>query len=465
MKPGKTRTETDSLGPIEVPEDALWGASTQRALNTFPESSTPLPPLFIHSLGRLKGACARANLELGKINIEESELIQAAAKEIEAGKLDSHFPVSVFQTGSGTSTNMNANEVIANRCSQIQGEPLGSKQPIHPNDHANCSQSSNDVIPTTLHLSLALALENELRPALSSLRTELAKKSEAWSDLVKLGRTHLMDAVPITLGQEFGAFTRQIKKAIQRVERGSDLMSELAIGGTAVGSGLNAHPQFGSIVCRILSADTGIEFHEAPNHFEAQASRDDAVELAGILCAVATALSKIANDIRLLGTGPRAGLAELRLPATQPGSSIMPGKVNPVLCESLIQCCHSAIGHCQTAIRCGQDGHLQLNATLPLLASSLHQAIEAIARGCKSFSQHCIVGLEANEARCAKYANEALGLATALNPEVGYDSATQAAKLAHQENISVAEAAQQLELLSEAHLKKVLDPMKLAKPS
>ncbi|MDQ8187132.1 class II fumarate hydratase [Pelagicoccus sp. SDUM812002] len=459
-----TRTDTDSLGPVEVPSESLWGASTQRALNTFPESSTPLPRSFIHSLGLVKKACAAANAELGKISLENSELIQQVTKEIAAGKLDSHFPVSVFQTGSGTSSNMNANEVIANRCSQLSGKKLGSKDPIHPNDHANLGQSSNDVIPTTLHLSLALALKNDLRPALSKLRKELAKKSENWSDTIKLGRTHLMDAVPITIGQEFGAFARQIEKSIQRADRGIDLLGELAIGGTAVGSGLNTHPQFGTLVCRILSTDTAINFREAINHFEAQSSRDDAVELAGILCAIATALSKVSNDIRLLGTGPRAGLGELQLPETQPGSSIMPGKVNPVLCESLVQSCHSAIGHCQTAIRCGQDGHLQLNATLPLLASSLHQAIEALARGCQSFTQHCVEGLQANTERCQNYAKNALGLATALNPKVGYDSATKAAQLAHKNNTSIHEAARELKLLDAEQLEETLDPKSLALP-
>ncbi|MGH7944585.1 MAG: class II fumarate hydratase, partial [Opitutaceae bacterium] len=333
------RLERDSMGELPVPDDALYGASTQRAVLNFPISGHMLPEGFIRALGLVKLACARANEALGLLAPEKSRLIQQAAREIADGGLLRHFPLDVFQTGSGTSTNMNANEVIANRASQLAGEPIGSRRPVHPNDDVNLGQSSNDVIPATLHVSVAVALHSRLAPALERLAAELDRQSQAFTDVVKIGRTHLMDATPLTLGQEFSGYAAQAAKAVQRVRRAVGLLRELAIGGTAVGTGLNCHPDFAARVCRTLVDETGIEFVEAPNHFEAQGARDDCVEVAGVLATVAASLAKIANDIRLLGSGPRAGLAELKLPATQPGSSIMPGKVNPVMSEMLIQAC------------------------------------------------------------------------------------------------------------------------------
>ncbi|MEZ5278417.1 MAG: class II fumarate hydratase [Opitutaceae bacterium] len=450
------RVETDSMGKINVPASALYGASTQRAVDNFPISGRSLPPRFITTLGLVKRACAEANAELGRLEPALAESIAAAAAEIAEGRLLEHFPLDVFQTGSGTSTNMNANEVIANRCSQIAGQPLGSKRPVHPNDHANCGQSSNDVIPTTLHVSAALSLREDLLPALQGLRTALGEKATQWSDTIKLGRTHLMDATPITLGQEFSGYERQIAKAIERVHRSIAALGELAIGGTAVGTGLNTDAAFGAAVCRILSSHTGIAFREAENHFEAQGGRDDAVEVAGQLCAIAAALTKVANDIRLLGTGPRAGLGELQLPPTQPGSSIMPGKVNPVMSEMLVQTCHYAVGLCQTVTRCGQDGHLELNATLPLIAHCLLTSIRCLANASRTFATHCVEGLGADFKRCFDYAHNALGLATLLNPHIGYDHAAKVAKTAHTDGISIKAAALKLGFLDDASLDEIL---------
>ena len=312
------RTEKDSMGAMLVPDDALYGASTQRAVLNFPISGRPMPDAFIRGLGLVKIACARANEELGKLTPEKSRLIRQAAREVADGKLAAHFPVDVFQTGSGTSTNMNANEVIANRVSQLAGEPVGSKKPVHPNDDVNLGQSSNDIIPTALHVSVAVALKNDLRPALAHLHAVLEAKAQAFAQIVKIGRTHLMDATPLTLGQEFSGYAAQVAKAVGRTDKAIAALRELAVGGTAVGTGINCHPEFAGKVVRLLSEETGIDFIEARNHFEAQAGRDDAVEVAGQLATIAASLTKIANDIRLLGSGPRSGLGEIRLPATQP---------------------------------------------------------------------------------------------------------------------------------------------------
>ncbi len=452
------------MGEVRVLSNALYGASTQRAIENFPISGLRLPRRFIAALGLVKRAGALANMELGELDRSVGELVAKAATEIAEGKLYEHFPLDVFQTGSGTSTNMNANEVIANRASQLAGKALGSRDPVHPNDHANRGQSSNDVIPAALHVSVAQAIKIDLLSALSRLREALLAKAKQWDSVTKLGRTHLMDATPITLGQEFSGYARQIEKAKERCQRSIAVLCELAIGGTAVGTGLNTRPEFGGAVARILAADTGIPFREATNHFEAQGCRDDAVEVAGHLSAIAAALTKIANDIRLMGTGPRAGLSELQLPAIQPGSSIMPGKVNPVMCEMLHQVSNYAIGLCQTVTRCGQDGHLELNANLPLMAHCLLTAIECLAHGAQTFAERCVDGLAANDKRCSSYAENALGLATALNPLIGYDSAANVAKTAHREGISIKEAALGLGILDEATLDRALAPEKMAKP-
>lgn len=452
------------MGDVPVPDDALYGASTRRAVLNFPISGRPMPEAFVRGLGIVKLACARANEELGKLPPEKSLLIQRAAREIADGLLSDHFPVDIFQTGSGTSTNMNANEVIANRSSQLAGEPVGSKRPVHPNDDVNLGQSSNDVIPTALHVSVALALKNDLRPALAHLEALLAGKADEFASVVKIGRTHLMDATPLTLGQEFSGYAAQMAKAIERVDRAVVALRELALGGTAVGTGINCHPEFAGRVLRILHAETGIPFIEAPNHFEAQAARDDAVEVAGLLATVAGSLAKIANDIRLLGSGPRAGLGELRLPATQPGSSIMPGKVNPVMSEMLAQACIYAQGHCQMVVMCGRDGHFELNVTLPLIAHALHETVRVLSAAAQRFADACVAGIEADEDRCRELVGRSLMLVTALNPHIGYDAAASVAKEAFATGKTLKEIVLARGLMTAGAIDAALEPMSMTRP-
>ena len=453
------RIESDSLGQVTLPEGAWYGASTQRAINNFPVSGMELPKPFIASVAAIKAACARVNVELGLLDVETGDLICKASGEIMNGDLDGQFPVDVFQTGSGTSTNMNVNEVIANRCNHDVAGADRDHEEVHPNDHVNLGQSSNDVIPSALHLSVALALRDELIPVLKDLQEVLKSKSDAWARVTKLGRTHLMDAVPMTLGQEFSGYGRQVEKSGDRCRRAIEALSELAIGGTAVGTGLNTHEEFGARVCVVLSEESGLSLREATNHFEAQAARDDAVEVAGHLSAVAACLTKIANDVRWLGSGPRSGLAELKLPATQPGSSIMPGKVNPVMSEMLVQASNYAIGLCQTVTRCGQDGQLQLNATLPLIAHCLLQSIRVLSNSAQVFNERCLVGLKPDEDRCRGYAENALGLATALNPHIGYDKASEIAKIAFTEGKYIkAVALEEQQVLDDETLDRILDP-------
>ena len=453
------------MGELPVPDEALYGASTQRAVLNFPISGHALPDGFIRGLGLVKLACARANEELGLLAPEKSRLIQQAAREIAEGKLTAQFPLDVFQTGSGTSANMNANEVIANRVSQLSGQPLGSKRPVHPNDDVNLGQSSNDIIPTTLHVSVAIALHTRLVPALDTLQRALKAKSREFSDVVKIGRTHLMDATPLTLGQEFSGYAAQARKAAARARRAIDLLAELAVGGTAVGTGINCHPRFAGGVVRILNAETGLLFREAENHFEAQGGRDDCVEVTGALAAIATALTKIANDIRLLGSGPRAGLGEIRLPATQPGSSIMPGKVNPVMSEMLVQVCLYVQGLTQTVVMAGRDGHMELNVTLPLLAHCLHESIHCLANGANVFAERCVQGLEADAERCRELVNRSLMLVTALNPYIGYDRAAAVAKEAFATGKTLREVVLEKKLMDAATLDRALDPAAMTKPN
>jgi fumarate hydratase class II len=458
------RTERDSMGEMQVPDEALYGASTRRAVENFPISGRPMPAAFVHGLGLVKWACAQANEELGLLEPSKAESIRRAAREVADGTLDSHFPVDVFQTGSGTSTNMNANEVIANRASQLAGQPIGSRRPVHPNDDVNLGQSSNDVIPTALHVSVALALERSLRPALEHLRARLDEKTRAFEAIIKIGRTHLMDATPLTLGQEFSGYAAQVTKAIGRVDRAVFVLRELAVGGTAVGTGINCDPRFGGVVARILSAETGLGFVEAANHFEAQAARDDAVEVAGHVAAIAASLTKIANDIRLLGSGPRAGLGELRLPATQPGSSIMPGKVNPVMSEMLVQVCIYAQGHASMVVACGNAGHFELNVTLPLIAHALHESIRVLAAGARQFADACVAGIEADQMRCRELVDRSLMLVTALNPKVGYDKAASIAKEAYATGKTLREVVLARGLMTEAELDAALDPEAMTRP-
>lgn len=459
------RIEKDSMGELPVPNEALYGASTQRAVLNFPISGHRLPDAFIHGLGLVKFACATANEELGLLPSEKSRLIQQAAREILDGKLMEHFPLDVFQTGSGTSTNMNVNEVIANRASQLAGQPLGSKRPIHPNDDVNLSQSSNDIIPTTLHVSVAMALQTRLVPALDRLMAVLEAKGREFADVVKIGRTHLMDATPLTLGQEFSGYAAQARKAAARARRAINTLSELAVGGTAVGTGINCHPKFATFVVRTLNAETGLTFREAANHFEAQAGRDDCVDVAGTLAAIAAALTKIANDIRLLGSGPRAGFGEIRVPPTQPGSSIMPGKVNPVMSEMLVQVCLYVQGLTQTAVMCGRDGHLELNVTLPLLAHCLHESIHCLANGTTVFAERCVQALEADPERCRDLVDRSLMLVTALNPHIGYDRAAAVAKEAFATGKTLRAVVLEQKLMDEATLDRALDPVAMTKPN
>jgi len=450
---------------MELPDEALYGASTQRAVLNFPISGYRMPAGFIKGLGLVKASCASANEELGRLDSEKATLIRKAADEVMKGDLDDQFPVDVFQTGSGTSSNMNINEVISNLACKYAGKPIGAKDPVHPNDHVNMGQSSNDIIPTVLHVSLAIALAETLVPSLDHLADALAKKSEEFSKVVKIGRTHLMDATPLTLGQEFSGYAAQAKKAVGRARKAVEILGELAIGGTAVGTGINCHPEFPGRVARILSEKTGITFREADNHFEAQGGRDDAVEVSGLLTTIAASLTKIGNDIRLLGSGPRSGLGEISLPATQPGSSIMPGKVNPVMSEMLVQSSMYVMGLGNTVAMCGRDGHFELNVTIPLIAYSLHESIRVLANASTTFADRCVVGIEANTEICDAHVQRSLMLVTALNPHIGYDNAAKVAKKAFAENKTLKEVVLEEGLMDEEALNIALDPMSMVSPS
>jgi len=459
------RTEKDSMGTMEVADDALYGASTQRAVLNFPISGQSMPSGFIRGLALVKQACAEANGALDRLEKEKVDLISQAAEEVMSGRCNEHFPVDVFQTGSGTSTNMNINEVMANLASKASGKPLGSKEPVHPNDDCNLGQSSNDIIPTSLHVSVAMSLSEKLKPALKELHENLDTKAKSFEAIVKIGRTHLMDATPLTLGQEFSGYAAQVEKSIQRVDKAIAALHELAIGGTAVGTGINAHPEFASRVVSLIAEKTSIPFREADNHFEAQGGRDDAVEVAGLLATIAASLAKIANDIRLLGSGPRSGLGEISLPATQPGSSIMPGKVNPVMSEMLVQVSIYVQGMSTVVASCGRDGHFELNVTIPLIAKALHDSVDFLANGATTFSRRCVEGLEANEAQCGEFVKRSLMLVTALNPHIGYDNAAKVAKTAFEQNKTLREVVLEMELLDEKTLEEALEPMKMTRPS
>lgn len=459
------RIEKDSMGEMEVEEDALYGASTQRAVINFPISGNPMPHEFIRGLGIVKSACAVANGELDRLDAEKVSLIKQVCQEIVDGKLYDHFPVDVFQTGSGTSSNMNANEVISNRACQLKGNPIGSKDPIHPNDDCNMGQSSNDIIPTVLHVSVAMAIKEQLIPGLERLAECLKAKEEDFHGIVKIGRTHLMDATPISLGQEFSGYRAQVEKGIDRCHKAMKALLGLAIGGTAVGTGINCHPEFSDKVCAVIAKETGIDFHSADNHFEAQAARDDSVEVAGHLTTIAASLTKIANDIRLLGSGPRSGISEISLPSTQPGSSIMPGKVNPVMSEMLVQVCMYVMGQSNTVAMCGRDGHFELNVTIPLIGYSLLESIKCLANGARTFADRCVVGIDVNRERCDELVNKSLMLVTALNPYIGYDNAAMVAKTAFAQNKTLREVVLEKGLLDEETLDKALDPATMTNES
>jgi fumarate hydratase class II len=452
------RTEKDSLGEMKVPAAALYGPQTQRAVENFPISGQPLPPRVIHALGTVKAAAARVNTALGLLPADVAGAIETAANEVVAGRWDAEFPIDVFQTGSGTSTNMNANEVIARRASAILGRA------VHPNDHVNLGQSSNDVIPTVLHVSAVLEIEQALLPALDHLAGVLEGKAREFDDIIKTGRTHLMDATPIRLGQEFGGYASQVRHGIARVLATLPDLRELAIGGTAVGTGLNTHPEFGRRMAAEIGALLGTSFTEAANHFEAQGAQDAPAWTSGALNTVAASLMKIANDIRLMNSGPRCGLGEVTLPAIQPGSSIMPGKVNPVICEAVIQVGAQVMGN-HVAITVGaQWGQLDLNTMLPMIARNLLESVRLLAAASRAFADRALAGLVANADTCRDYVEISPSMATALNPLIGYDKAAEIAKKSFATRRPVRELASEMTDLKPAEIEQALDPRRQTEP-
>ncbi len=441
MATGSTRIETDSLGEVAVPADRYWGAQTQRSLQNFRIGGERMPAALVAALGIQKKAAAEANRALGLLPADIADAIIRAADEVISGKLLDEFPLVVWQTGSGTQTNMNANEVIAGRANEMLAGRRGGKSPVHPNDHVNRCQSSNDSFPTAMHIAAAREATQRLRPALAELQAELASKAKAFADIVKIGRTHLQDATPLTLGQEFGAWATQVDNGIARLESALPHVLELAQGGTAVGTGLNAHPRFAGLFAEKVAALTGLPFRTAPDTFEALASHDALVELSGALNTIAVSLHKIANDVRLLGSGPRAGLGELLLPENEPGSSIMPGKVNPTQAEALTMVAARVIGNHVTTTFAGANGHLQLNVYKPVIADAVLQSIRLLADAADSFARNCIAGIEPNRQRITGQLEQSLMLVTALNPHIGYDKAAKIARKAHLEGFSLREAA------------------------
>ena len=454
------RVESDSMGEVEVPRDALFGAQTSRALDNFPVSDLRKPRRFVQALAAIKLEAANVNHELGLLEEEIKDAIVQAGEEIADGHHDSAFVVDVFQTGSGTSTNMNANEVLSNRAVQILGGELGSKDPVHPNDHVNMGQSSNDVFPTAIHLSALVSIKEDLMPALERLRAALEEKSREFDDVVKVGRTHLQDATPIRLGQEFKGYAGQIERGIERVRKSQEDLTEVALGGTAVGTGVNTHPEFASKVCERLSRRFGVEVKETENHFQAQSAMDGTVFVSGALKTVAVSLMKIANDIRWLGAGPRANLAEIALPEVQPGSSIMPGKINPVIPESTMMVATQVISNDTAITLAGQNGNFELNTMLPLIAYNLLQSIEILGNAAANLAAQCVEGLQAT-ARAEEMVERSLMLATVLAPEIGYDKAAKISKEAFQNDQTIREVARGQTDLSDEELDEVLDAHKM----
>lgn len=455
------RIETDTMGPIEVESDKLWGAQTQRSLENFKiGQDEKFPPDFIQAYAQLKKACARANFELGLLSVDKKDPIVQACDEIIQGKWLDQFPLVIWQTGSGTQTNMNLNEVIAHRACQILGETLPSKK-IHPNDDVNKGQSSNDTFPTAMHIAAMISLKNRLLPSLRLMQAELAKKTQEFASVIKIGRTHLMDATPLSLGQEFSAFQRQIELNIERLQSVEGRLGSLAIGGTAVGTGLNAHPQFGKKVCELLSQQLGMAFTSSPNKFEGLSSHDTLVEVSGQLNTLAVSLMKIGNDIRLLGSGPRAGLSELLLPENEPGSSIMPGKVNPTQSEALTQVCCQVIGNHVAVTTGGLQGHLQLNVFKPLIVSNILRSVRLLSDGIQSFTENCLSGIVAHRAQIQRHLESSLMLVTALNPHIGYDKAALVAKTAHKNGTTLRDEAIKLGLLTGEEFDRLVRPEKM----
>ncbi|MFC7154973.1 class II fumarate hydratase [Halomarina halobia] len=463
MSDNEYRTERDSLGEMQVPAGAYWGAQTQRAVENFPVSGITFGRRFVRALGIVKKAAARANVDLGHVDEETGEAIVAAADEVIAGEHDDQFPVDVFQTGSGTSSNMNANEVIANRASEILGREVGSRH-VHPNDQVNFGQSSNDVIPTAMHVSALEAVERDLLPALSRLRDELAAKEADFDGVVKTGRTHLQDATPVRLGQEFGGYRTQVEKGIERVRNTTDHLAELALGGTAVGTGLNTDPEFPGLAAEYIAEETDLPFREADNHFEAQAAHDAMAEAHGALVVVAGSLNKIANDLRLLASGPRNGLGEIDQPENQPGSSIMPGKINPVVAEAVNQVHKQVVGNDAAVAAGAAEGQLDLNLYKPVIAHNFLESAEILANASDVFGERFVAKLEADREHCEAAVERSMALATALNPHIGYDRAAEVGKTALKEGKTVREVAIEKGYVTEEEADAILDPREMTEP-
>jgi fumarate hydratase, class II len=463
-RPHPTRTETDSFGPIDVPADRYWGAQTERSRQNFRIGHDRMPIPIIHALGIVKLAATETNRELGLLDARRARAIIRAAREVIEGKLDDHFPLVVWQTGSGTQTNMNLNEVIANRANELLGGKLGAKQPIHPNDHVNLSQSSNDSFPTAMHIAAARSIVTDLLPALDALRRALRKKEKAFAHIVKIGRTHTQDATPLTLGQEFSGYAAQVESGIARLRVVLKDLYPLAQGGTAVGTGLNSKPRFARLFARRVASFTGLPFTSAANKFEALASNDAYVFVHGAINSVATGLFKIANDIRLLGSGPRSGLGELILPENEPGSSIMPGKVNPTQCEAMTMVCCQVFGNHTAITVAGSQGHFELNVYKPVLAYCMLHSIELLADVALSFTEHCVHGIRADEKRIRDLMERSLMLVTALAPKIGYDNAAKVAKSAHARGTTLKEEAVRLGFVSSDEFDRLVQPDKMTRP-
>jgi len=463
MSTNNARIERDSMGEMEVPADALYGASTMRALLNFPISDLRFPRTFIRALGLVKQAAAKTNMALGVLDQKIGDAVVEAAQEVIDGKHDHHFVLDIFQTGSGTSTNTNANEIIANLASQVLGGDLGSRI-VHPNDHVNLGQSSNDVIPSAIQLAALIAIKKDLIPALENLQGELKKKSDEFWPVIKTGRTHLQDATPIRLGQEFLGFAGQAEYGIRRLQRAQEALAEVALGGTAVGTGVNTHPEFSQRTCQVLSETTGVEIRETGNHFQAQATLDSVVEASGQLKTIAISLHKIANDIRFLGCGPRAGIGEVILPEVQPGSSIMPGKINPVISESMIQVAAQVVGNDATVALAGQGGYFELNTMMPVAAYNLLQSVALLATSANNFADQCVSGIQATDVG-PQMVERGLMLGTALTPAIGYDAAAAIAKQAAATGRTIREVAREETNLSDQELEELLNPAEMTKPS
>ena len=461
----KTRTESDTFGPIEVPADKYWGAQSQRSLGNFKIGWETMPVPVVRALGIVKMCAAQVNMEMGALDKKRGRAVVRAATEVAEGKLNEHFPLVVWQTGSGTQSNMNANEVIANRAIEILGGKLGSKEPVHPNDHCNMGQSSNDTFPSVMHIAAVEQVHHDLLPALKKLQRALARKAKQWDGIIKIGRTHLQDATPLTLGQEFSGYATQMAYGIERVQAAMPRMLQLAQGGTAVGTGLNARKGFDRKFAAAVKKYTKLPFRTAENKFEALAAHDAFVEMSGALNVIAASLMKIANDVRLLGSGPRSGLAEISLPENEPGSSIMPGKVNPTQCEAMTMVCAQVMGNHVTMTVAGSNGHMELNVFKPVMAYSLLQSIRLITDACVSFTDNCIAGAKPNKARIDELMAKSLMLVTALAPEIGYDNAALIAKTAHKNGTTLKQEAERLGLVTPERFDAIVRPEQMIGPN